>query len=57
MYNGVKALIDAEKSIPDDPNQHRYMGTEIPKWKPETKSLLKKCLTQDVWDALKDTKD
>jgi hypothetical protein len=45
MYKGVKALIDAEKSIPDDPNQHRYMGTEIPKWKPGTKSLLKKCLT------------
>ena len=45
MYNGVKALIDAEKSIPDSPNQFRYTGSDIPKWKGENKSLLKKCLT------------
>ena len=57
MYNGVKALIDAEKSIPDSPDQHRYTGDEIPKWKPENKSLLRKCLTPDVWTALKDKKD
>lgn len=32
----------------------KYKGTEIPKWRPENKSLLRKCLTQDVWDQLKD---
>jgi len=57
MYNGVKALIDAEKSIPDSPDLYRYTGTTIPKWKSENKSLLKKCLTSDVWDNLKDKKD
>ena len=57
MYNGVKALIEAEKSIPDSPDLHRYTGKDIPNWKPDNKSLLKKCLTPDVWKALKDKKD
>jgi len=30
MYNGVKALIDAEKAIPDSPDAYRYTGTTIP---------------------------
>ena len=57
MYNGVKALIEAEKSLPDSPDLNRYCGKDIPKWIPENHSLLKKCLTPDVWNALKNKKD
>ena len=57
MYNGVKALIEAEKSLPDSPDLNRYCGKDVPKWKPENHSLLKKCLTPDVWNALKNKKD
>ena len=57
MYNGVKALIEAEKSLPDSPDLKRYCGKDVPKWKPENLSLLKKCLTPDVWNALKNKKD
>jgi len=57
MYNGVKALIEAEKAIPDSPDAYRYTGSSIPNWKPINKSLLRKCLTPDVWDKLKEKKD
>jgi hypothetical protein len=36
---------------------YKYTGDKIPIWKPETKSLLSKCLTQDVWDYLEHKKD
>lgn len=38
-------------------DNYKYMGDKIPDWIPENKSLLRKCLTQDVWDYLKDKKD
>lgn len=38
-------------------DEFAYAGKTIPEWKDNNHSLLKKCLTQDVWDKLKDTKD
>ena len=46
---------DATKPGNSDP--YRYTGTTIPVWKDDCKSLLKKALTQEVWDKLKDVKD
>ena len=35
-------------------NSYQYKGENIPEWSANNKSLLRKCLTQEVWDALKD---
>jgi len=38
-------------------NEFAYQGDKIPVWADNNKSLLRKCLTEDVWNELKDKKD
>ena len=72
MYNGVKAMIDAEKALmprpqtpPEDmskPNVGDFLKTpddlkSLPRFPPGTNSALSKNLSKDVWDKCKDLKD
>lgn len=68
MYNGVKAMIDAEKELRPKPKPARPCKcgphlidpediTGYPQFPSGCKSLLSKHLTQEVWDELKDQKD
>jgi len=54
MYNGVKAMIEAEKALPDI---HATSLDKRPTFPENCKSLLKKHLTEDIWNRLKDVKD
>jgi hypothetical protein len=38
-------------------DQYCYKSDKMPTWTENNKSALRKCLTQDVWDELKDKKD
>lgn len=68
MYNGVKAMIDAEKALrprpktpePTQCGAHLKKESDIigfPIFPAGTKSLLSKHLTKEVWEQLKDAKD
>lgn len=65
MYDGVKAMIQAENAISDDDAgvmgshlaTHNDIGDSLPKFPAGTTSLLSKLLTQDVWDQIKDKED
>jgi len=63
MYDGVKAMIHAEKALQAGltPAGYHLNNPEdlktFPSFPPGTKSLLKKTLSEDVWNKCKDTKD
>merc|ERR1719410_3196292 len=63
MYDGVKALIEAEKMLKEGfypMGPHLVKPSQItlmPKFPPGTKSLLSQALTKDVWHHLKKVKD
>ena len=65
MYDGVKAMIEAEKALRPKPAEtvcgsHLKKPEDIvgfPIFPEGTKSLLSKHLTRDVWEKLKDAKD
>jgi hypothetical protein len=60
MYNGVKAMIEKEKSLAPaslvcGPNLKTPADiTGFPTFPPGTKSLLSKYLTKDIWNNLQD---
>lgn len=55
MYNGVREMIEAEKQL--EKEFYAYTGSTLPDWGDKCNSALKRCLTQDIWDQLKDVKD
>jgi hypothetical protein len=65
MYDGVKAMIEAEKALRPavaDCNCGPHIRkpediTGFPVFPPGTHSLLSKHLTRDVWNQFKDAKD
>ena len=64
MYDGVKAMIEAEKSLAGGSNtvgshlkSWKDLGDDLPQFPAGTTSLLSKFLTQDVWDACKNKED
>jgi len=67
MYDGVKAMIEAEKKIQANDMMGRTIcGSHLktpdsiigrPLFPEDCKSLLSKCLTPDVWNDLKNEKD
>jgi hypothetical protein len=72
MYNGVKAMIEKEKELTPKQEKVKkeketlVVGSHLktpedltgfPTFPPETKSLLSKYLTKEIWKKLKLTKD
>ena len=69
MYNGVKAMIEAEKELNGsnkEPSETTACGPQLkapedivhqPKFPAGTTSLLSKCLTTPIWNELKDKED
>jgi len=66
MYDGVKAMIQREKKLQDSEVPRINCGpsldtfkdlTAFPKFPDETKSLLKRHLTYDIWEKYSQKKD
>lgn len=60
MYNGVREMIEAEKELEksnEGDSKYHYTGEGFPQFDPKYNSALKRHLTEDIWNQLKDLKD